>query len=118
MSRPLHDLNIRRHAPRSQRLDGAHALLPRNHIVRSAVDQEGRGAIGAGEDLGVGGDGRGLGLRGSGRVRGGGGPVEEEGDGLRAPVHVQDEAPARIRERHEHTWVVDVGGRVVARDLG
>lgn len=47
----------------------------------------------------------------------GGGTVEEEGDGLRAPVHVQDEAPAGIRERHEPSWVITSGGRVIAYDL-
>ena len=114
MSRALYDLDVGLGASRPQRLDGADALLPGDHVVVAAVDEEGRGAVGAGEDLGVGGDGGGFG-RGDG---GGGGAVEEEGDGLGAPVHVEDEAPAGVGERHEHAWVVGVGGWVVVCELG
>lgn len=48
MPRPLHNLNTRPHAPRPQRLDRARALLPGDQVVGAAVDQEGRGAVGAG----------------------------------------------------------------------
>jgi hypothetical protein len=48
MPRPLHNLNTRLHAPRPQRLDRARALLPGDQVVGAAVDQEGRGAVGAG----------------------------------------------------------------------
>lgn len=82
------------------------------------MDQEGGGAVGAGEDLGVGRDGGDLRL-GRGGVGGGqeGGSVEEEGNELRGPVHVQEEAPAGVCQRPGHGWVFGVGGRVVACDL-
>ena len=99
MSRPLHDLNLGLHASLPQRFHGAHALLPGDQVIGSAMDQESRGAVGAAQDLGVGRDGLDLrfGRRGG---EGGslGGTVEEEGDGLGAPVHVQDESPAGVRE--------------------
>jgi hypothetical protein len=55
-------------------------------------------------------------LGGPGRI--GGGAIEEEGDGLRAAVHVQNEASAGIGEQHEHAWVINVGRRVIICDLG
>jgi len=44
--------------------------------------------------------------------------VEEERDGLGAPIHVEDEAPAGIGEGHVHAGVVGVGGGVVGCELG
>lgn len=54
-------------------------------------------------------------MGGDGRI---GGAIEEEGDGLRAPLQVQYEASAGIREQHEHAWVIIVGRRVIIYDLG
>ncbi len=48
MPRPLHNLNTRLHAPLPQRLDRARPLLLGDQVVGAAVDQEGRGAVGAG----------------------------------------------------------------------
>ena len=64
--------------------------------------------------MGVGRDGRYLSFGGG---RGRGGPVEEERDGLGAPVYVEDEAPAGVSEGHEHAGVVGVGGGVVGCKL-
>ena len=116
MPRPLYDFNIRLHVSGSQRVDGAHALLPRNHVIGSSMDQKGRGTIGTAEDLGVGGDGYDLRLSWGSSV--GGWTIKEKRDGLRAPVHVQYEAPTRICERHEHAGMSSVGGRVIVCDLG
>ncbi len=44
--------------------------------------------------------------------------MEEERDGLGAPIHVEDEAPAGIGEGHVHAGVVGVGGGVVGCELG
>lgn len=81
------------------------------------MDQKSRGPIGTGEDLGQGRDGSDFRLS-WGNSSSIGGTVQEEREGLRAPVHVQDEAPTGIREGHEHAWVVGVGGRVIVCDLG
>ncbi len=84
-----------------------HTLLPRNQIIRPAVYQKRRGSVGAAQDLRVGAYGDDLltgRIREDGDLRGGVLGVweagEEEGEGLGAPIHMQDEAPAGVGEGH------------------
>ena len=56
----VHNLNIRLDALFFQRFNCARALLPRDQVVDFAVEQEGWGAEGAAEDVGVGGGWIGL----------------------------------------------------------
>ena len=92
----------------------ADALAPGDEVICSAMDEECWGAVGTFADLGQGADGVDLGRGGLGKgvvgvggSRGGGleeielalagEAVEEYGEGLGVPVHVEDDAGARIR---------------------
>ena len=96
----VHDLDIRLDALFFQRFNCAHALLPRDQVVGSSVEQEGWGAEGAAEDVGVWGDGLDFCCGWEGSIGGVvGWTAEEEWNGLPAPDHVQYEAAAGIRQR-------------------
>jgi len=105
----------------------AHAA--RDQIIVGAVHDESRGAIIPALDLGIrayGGDllraGHWHVCKGFGVAAGegllGGEAVDEDGDHLRFPVHVQDDAPALVgKAHHEGAWGAFVEGWGVACKL-
>ena len=112
-----------------QRRDRLPAHAARDQIVIGAMHDERRGAINPALDLGVradGGDllraGHGHVVEGFGVATGetllGGEAVDQDGNHLGFPVHMQDESPAFVGEaHHEGAWVPLVEGWGVACEL-
>ena len=128
---PLHNPHPHLHSLRLQRIPKFPALLPRDQIVSGAMNEVRRRPICVLLHLGQRTDGGDLLVAGLGKVGvagvgvcvlGGGGEfarktVEEDGEGLALPVHVQDDAGAGVRGRHPAAKGEVFGWDVVLGDL-